>query len=103
MHLADSVLSLSVAGVSGMVAAGLGGVAARQLRKAGDTGSEAVRMGIWGSFVFAAQMINVPVPGTGASGHLVGALLLCIVLGRYRAYLTLAAVLVIQALLFAEC
>ena len=59
-------------------------------------------MGIWGAFVFAVQMINVPIMGTGASGHLVGALLLCLVLGPYRAYLTLAAVLVIQSLLFAD-
>ena len=59
-------------------------------------------MGIWGAFIFAAQMINVPIPGTGASGHLVGALLLCMLLGPARAYLTLAAVLVIQALLFGD-
>jgi len=102
MHLADSVLSLSVAGISGVGAAGLVGYAAARVRKSGDTGPEAVRMGIWGAFVFAVQMINVPIMGTGASGHLVGALLLCLVLGPYRAYLTLAAVLVIQSLLFAD-
>ena len=32
-------------------------------------------MGIMGAFVFAAQMINFTIPGTGSSGHLCGGML----------------------------
>ena len=38
-------------------------------------------MGSIGAFVFAAQMINFAIPGTGSSRHLGGGLLLAILLG----------------------
>lgn len=59
-------------------------------------------MGVMGAFVFAAQMINFSIPGTGSSGHLVGGILLSAVLGPWAALLTLASVLVLQCLLFAD-
>lgn len=33
-------------------------------------------MSVMGAFVFASQMINLTIPGTGSSGHLTGGLLL---------------------------
>ncbi len=33
-------------------------------------------MGILGAFIFAAQMINFSIPGTGSSGHIGGGMLL---------------------------
>lgn len=59
-------------------------------------------MGVLGAFLFAAQMINFSIPATGASGHLGGSLLLTILLGPYAAFLTIASVLVVQALFFAD-
>jgi cobalt/nickel transport system permease protein len=59
-------------------------------------------MGVLGAFVFAAQMINFAIPGTGSSGHLGGGLLLAILLGRCAAFLTISSVLVIQAFFFAD-
>ncbi len=59
-------------------------------------------MGVMGAFVFAAQMINFAIPGTGSSGHLGGGLLLAILLGPQAAFLTLASVLTVQALFFAD-
>jgi cobalt/nickel transport system permease protein len=59
-------------------------------------------MGAIGAFVFAAQMINFAIPGTGSSGHLGGGLLLAILLGPHAAFLTLASVLTVQALFFAD-
>ncbi len=59
-------------------------------------------MGVFGAFVFAAQMINFTVPGTGSSGHLAGGLLLAILLGPHAGLLTVASVLVVQALFFAD-
>jgi cobalt/nickel transport system permease protein len=64
--------------------------------------SKAPLMGVLGAFVFAAQMINFSIPGTGSSGHLGGALLLSILLGKHAAFLTISSILAIQALLFAD-
>jgi cobalt/nickel transport system permease protein len=59
-------------------------------------------MGVLGAFVFAAQMINFTIPATGSSGHLGGGLLLAILLGPAAAFLTIASVLMVQALFFAD-
>lgn len=55
-----------------------------------------------GAFVFAAQMLNFTIPGTGSSEHLCGGLLLAAVVGPYAAFLTMIGVLLIQCLLFAD-
>jgi cobalt/nickel transport system permease protein len=57
-------------------------------------------MGVLGAFVFAAQMINFSIPGTGSSGHLGGGMLLAILLGPYAAFLVVSSVLVVQCLFF---
>ncbi len=59
-------------------------------------------MGVTGAFVFAAQMVNFGIPGTGSSGHLGGGLLLAAILGPHAALLVMTSVLVIQALFFAD-
>jgi len=59
-------------------------------------------MGVMGAFVFAGQMINFTIPGTGSSGHIGGGILLAAVLGPFPALLTLSAVLIIQCLFFAD-
>lgn len=59
-------------------------------------------MGVMGSFVFAAQMINFTIPGTGSSGHLAGGMLLAAMLGPYAGFLTMIGVLLIQGLLFGD-
>lgn len=59
-------------------------------------------MAVTGSFIFAAQMINFTIPGTGSSGHIGGGMMLAAMLGGYPAMLTLSAVLLIQALFFAD-
>ncbi len=59
-------------------------------------------MGALGAFVFAAQMINFAIPLTGSSGHLSGGILLCAILGSHAAFLTMASILFVQALFFAD-
>lgn len=59
-------------------------------------------MGVLGAFIFAAQMINFTIPGTGSSGHLGGGLILAIVLGPYAAFIVMASVLTVQSLFFAD-
>ena len=59
-------------------------------------------MAVMGAFLFAAQMINFAIPGTGSSGHIGGGILLAITLGPSAGFLTMACVLIIQALFFAD-
>jgi cobalt/nickel transport system permease protein len=59
-------------------------------------------MGVLGAFVFSAQMINFSIPGTGSSGHLGGGMLLAVLLGPHAAFLTIASVLMVQALFFGD-
>ncbi len=59
-------------------------------------------MGVLGAFVFAAQMINFSIPGTGSSGHITGGILLAALLGPWAAFAVLCGVLLIQCLLFAD-
>jgi len=59
-------------------------------------------MGVLGAFIFAAQMINFTIPGTGSSGHLGGGMILAIILGPYAAFIVMASALTVQALFFAD-
>lgn len=101
MHMADALISPAVGGAMWAAAAG---AAAYSIKKTQDDMDEKKipLMGVMGAFVFAAQMINFSIPGTGSSGHLGGGLLLAVLLGPYAGFLTMASVLVIQALLFAD-
>lgn len=58
-------------------------------------------MGVIAAFIFAAQMINIPVIG-GTSGHLVGGVLAAIILGPWSASIIMATVLFVQWLLFQD-
>ncbi|NVN98090.1 MAG: PDGLE domain-containing protein [Geobacteraceae bacterium] len=101
MHMADALLSPAVGGA--MLAAAAGSIAycSAKVRKEVDD-RKVPLMGVLGAFLFAAQMINFTIPATGSSGHLGGGLLLTILLGPYAAFLTIASVLVVQALFFAD-
>lgn len=101
MHMADALLSTPVAlAMLGLSAAALAG-AGRSLRRQPDD-RRVPLMGVLGAFVFALQMVNFAIPGTGASGHLGGGLLLAILLGPAAALVTLSSVLVVQALCFGD-
>jgi len=101
MHMADALLSPAVGGGMWVAAAALSARASVKLRSQ-PSESLAPMMAVLGAFVFAAQMINFSIPGTGSSGHIGGGLLLAILLGPHAAFLALASVLTIQALFFAD-
>lgn len=101
MHMADALVSPPVGGAMLAASAVVTAASARTVRQEGDT-AKIPLMGVLGAFVFAAQMINFSIPGTGSSGHLGGGLLLAILLGPAEAYLVIASVLTIQALFFAD-
>ncbi len=101
MHMADALLSPAVGGAMLAVSGGLIAYSTRELRKNFDE-SRIPLMGVAGAFVFAMQMINFAIPGTGSSGHIAGSVLLAALLGPAPAFLVMASVLLIQALFFAD-
>ena len=101
MHMADALISPVVGGATWAVAGGLIGYGARRMRHYLDAGRVPL-MGVMGAFVFAAQMVNFTIPGTGSSGHLGGGLLLAILLGPPAAFITIASILTVQAMFFAD-
>ncbi len=58
-------------------------------------------MGVCAAFIFAAQMINFPIPG-GTSGHLLGGTLAGILLGPWAGSLVMTVVFIVQAVLFQD-
>jgi cobalt/nickel transport system permease protein len=59
-------------------------------------------MGAMAAFIFAAQMVNFPLLGAAASGHLIGGALSAILFGFWPATLIMTTVVVIQAVLFQD-
>lgn len=101
MHMADALLSPTV-GVGFLAASGgVMAYSAKRIKEEGDE-SKIPLMGVLGAFVFAAQMINFTIPGTGSSGHIGGGMLLAMLLGPYAAFVTMTSVLIVQALIFAD-
>jgi len=101
MHMADALLSPAVGATMWAAAAGTIAYSSMKVKKELDD-RKVPLMGVLGAFIFAAQMINFTIPATGSSGHLGGGLLLTILLGPYAAFLTIASVLVVQSLFFAD-
>jgi cobalt/nickel transport system permease protein len=101
MHMADALLSPAVGGGMWAATAATLTYCARKVTKEIDD-RKIPLMGVLGAFIFAAQMINFTIPGTGSSGHLGGGLILTILLGPYAAFLVTASVLTVQALFFAD-
>src|SRR5579871_14620 len=105
MHIPDGFLSPPVwatVDVLGVPAVALVAKKAERDSARSEWGDRKIPlMGVMGAFVFAAQMINFPIP-LGTSGHLVGGALLTIVLGPAAASVVMTAILAVQALVFQD-
>lgn len=101
MHMADALVTPAVAGVMAACSAAAAGYSIKKVRLTEDPKKIPV-MGVMGAFVFAAQMINFTIPGTGSSGHLCGGMMLSALLGPYAGFLTMIGVLLVQCLFFAD-
>lgn len=101
MHMADALVVPAVAGTMYACSALVSGYSIKKVRLESDPKKISV-MGIMGAFVFATQMINFTIPGTGSSGHLCGGMLLAAILGPFAGFLTMVGVLMIQCLMFAD-
>lgn len=101
MHMSDALVSTPVAAGGAIAAIALLAVASTQIKK--DRRDDLLPlMGVLGAFVFAAQMINFSIPGTGSSGHIIGGILLASLLGPWAGFLVISSVLIIQCLVFAD-
>ena len=101
MHMADALVAPAVAATMYGCSGGAAGFSVKKVRLESDPKKIPV-MGVMGAVVFAAQMINFTIPGTGSSGHLCGGMMLTALLGPYAAFLSVIGVLLIQCLLFAD-
>jgi cobalt/nickel transport system permease protein len=100
LHIPDGFLDPKVWGTLYGVS---GGTTALALYKVKDRLNDVKipLLGITAAFIFAAQMLNFPVAG-GTSGHFVGALLACLLLGPWEGMLTIVVVLGVQCFFFGD-
>ncbi|MEO8893680.1 MAG: energy-coupling factor ABC transporter permease, partial [Coleofasciculaceae cyanobacterium] len=100
MHIPDGFLSLPVSLVTWVIAIGL--IAVSLNRVQAEYKERAVPlMGVCAAFIFAAQMINFPIPG-GTSGHLLGGTLAGALLGPWAGSLVMVAVFIVQGAVFQD-
>lgn len=107
VHMADALITPLVGGVMWVASSGVTTYSVKKIQKDFNANIELSNrriplMGVMGAFVFASQMINFTIPGTGASGHIGGGILLAVLLGQNAGFITLACILAIQALFFAD-
>ena len=101
MHMADALLTPAVAATMYAASGAAAAFSAVKLRKDENTQKLPV-MAVTAALVFAGQMINYTIPGTGSSGHLCGGMLLSALLGPYAGFLSMIVILTIQCLFFAD-
>ena len=100
MHIPDGFMSPPVWGTLDLVS---GSFLVYGLRLVGQRVEEKAipLMGILSAFVFAAQMINLPIGG-GVSAHFLGGALVGILLGPWSGMIVMSVVLVVQCFLFQD-
>ncbi|MGM9549873.1 MAG: energy-coupling factor ABC transporter permease [Faecousia sp.] len=101
MHMADALLSPAVAATMYAASAVTVGASVKTLRK-DETTAKLPAMAVTSALVFAGQMINYTIPGTGSSGHLCGGMMLSALLGPQAGFLSMVVILTIQCLFFAD-
>ena len=74
MHMADALLAPAVAATMYVASGTAAGVSIHKLKK-DDEPQKLPVMAVTAALVFAGQMINYTIPGTGSSGHMCGGML----------------------------
>ena len=101
MHMADALLAPSVAATMYVASGAVAAICVKALKKDENT-AKLPTMAVTAALVFAGQMINYTIPGTGSSGHLCGGMLLSALLGPQAGFLSMVVILAIQCLFFAD-
>jgi cobalt/nickel transport system permease protein len=100
LHIPDGFLNLPTSLVTWIVAIALIAVSLQQVQSTYQDRMVPL-MGVCAAFIFAAQMINFPIPG-GTSGHLLGGTLAGVLLGPWAGTLVMTVVFIVQATLFQD-
>ncbi|MBO7423607.1 MAG: energy-coupling factor ABC transporter permease [Oscillospiraceae bacterium] len=101
MHMADALLAPAVAATMYVASGTVAGISIHKLKK-DDEPQKLPVMAVTAALVFAGQMINYTIPGTGSSGHMCGGILLSALLGPQAGFLSMIVILAIQCLFFAD-
>ena len=101
MHMADALLAPAVAATMYAASAVTVGTSVKTLKKDEAT-AKLPTMAVTSALVFAGQMINYTIPGTGSSGHLCGGMMLSALLWPQAGFLSMVVILTIQCLFFAD-
>ncbi|QEE62057.1 energy-coupling factor ABC transporter permease [Salinibacterium sp. dk2585] len=112
MHVPDGFLDTPTSVATGVAAAAALALAIRSSRMqrpsrtspgapAASAAPSRTTTALVTSFIFAGQMINLPV-SDGTSGHLMGGAIATVLLGPARALMAMGVVLAVQAVLFAD-
>ena len=102
MHMADALLAPVVAATMYVASGAAAGISVHKLRKEDEEVKKLPVMAVSAALVFAGQMINYTIPGTGSSGHLCGGMLLSALLGPQAGFLSMIVILTIQCLFFGD-
>jgi cobalt/nickel transport system permease protein len=100
LHIPDGFLNLPVIGVTWIFAIGLIALALKQVQDEYQDRTVPL-MGVCAAFIFAAQMINFPIP-FGTSGHLLGGTLAGVLLGPWAGSLVMSVVFIVQGVVFQD-
>jgi cobalt/nickel transport system permease protein len=100
LHIPDGYLSLPVSLVTWVLAIALITISLNKVQAEYKERTVPL-MGVCAAFIFAAQMINFPIPG-GTSGHLLGGTLAGVLLGPWAGSLVMAVVFIVQAVFFQD-
>ncbi|QDU99173.1 energy-coupling factor ABC transporter permease [Lignipirellula cremea] len=100
MHIPDGLLDPVACIGTGLISAVAVGYAVRRTQR--DLPERAAPLlGVMAACIFAAQMLNFPIPG-GTSGHILGGVLAGVVLGPWAGLLVMTVVLIVQCVLFQD-
>ncbi|MBW4663854.1 MAG: energy-coupling factor ABC transporter permease [Chroococcus sp. CMT-3BRIN-NPC107] len=100
LHIPDGFLNFPTIAITSIASIGLIALALNKVQA--EYQEKAVPlMGVCAAFVFAAQMINFPIPG-GTSGHLLGGTLAGALLGPWAGSLVMTVVFIVQSVMFQD-
>lgn len=100
MHIQDGFLDLKTCAGTAVLAAGAVSCALQRVRRVVAVTNTPL-MGVVAACLFAAQMMNFPIPG-GTSGHLLGGVLAAVMLGPWSGLIVLTVVLAVQCVLMQD-
>jgi cobalt/nickel transport system permease protein len=106
--ISETTLLISTAALLPAAAYGAKGTKTKPNFSAADSGlktaknEKLLKIISLGLFVFAMQMLNFSIAPVNFSGHIVGAILLCMIIGRAPAFFTMSGILAVQCIFFGD-